>query len=512
MKMKVLHKFFIGVFILTSIILGLIFYLQQRAAGNFKFYVNQATLTELSDLTSVLTAAYQEHDSWEFLHDNPDVWHQLLRNADLIVPPPLTRPGRIAGVDPAPPQNREVPSLSNNPNRGPAGFTIGPRAPRSSNSGSPAFGSPQGAPDQVLLARRISVFNAHKNWIIGDRRNFKDYTVQPLLLENRIVGYLGVRAASNDLQPLEKAFLAQQYSLILIIGFGMVILMLATAFILARQIGAPLKKLSDATRALAKRDFSVRIRQTGGDEFESLAEDFNTLAQTLSQYEELRQQWLIDIAHELRTPISVVQGEIEAMQDGIRPMDRENLASLHDEIFRVSKIINDLHLLSQADSDDLSLSMQPVNLRQVIDDTLTRFKGRLEAHGARVEFNDNLLRHTILADSDRLQQVFSNILENSLRYADIPGNISVCLENRSENRKNLVRLSFFDEGPGVPNKDLSRIFDRLYRVDQSRSREKGGSGLGLAISRRIIEAHNGVIFAENRKGSGFGMIIELPVI
>jgi two-component system sensor histidine kinase BaeS len=222
----------------------------------------------------------------------------------------------------------------------------------------------------------------------------------------------------------------------------------------------------------------------------------------------MRRQWISDIAHELRTPLSILSGEVEALQDGVREVSPDALESLRSEARHLSKIVNDLHELSLADAGVLSIKKEPLDPVPVLNETLRHFRTRLEENQITVENsvkNDPSI--TVMGDADRLQQLFSNVLENTLRYADSPGTLKI----RQDRTANRLAFIFEDSGPGVPEETLARLFDRLYRVDQSRSRTQGGSGLGLSICKSIVNALGGEIRAARAASGGLRIEIELPI-
>jgi two-component system sensor histidine kinase BaeS len=222
----------------------------------------------------------------------------------------------------------------------------------------------------------------------------------------------------------------------------------------------------------------------------------------------MRQQWMADISHELRTPLAILRGEIEAMQDGVREITPEAVESLHFEVLHVARIVQDLHDLSLIESPTFPAELTPVNPLEVLDETLRSFLPRLAARDLRLDTDDG---HpgpvTIMADAGRLKQLFSNLLENALRYVQTPGVLKI----RRGLRDNRLVLVFEDSGPGVPEESLTRLFDRLYRVDKARSRAQGGSGLGLAICKSIVECFGGGITASQAPGGGLRITLTFPV-
>jgi two-component system sensor histidine kinase BaeS len=222
----------------------------------------------------------------------------------------------------------------------------------------------------------------------------------------------------------------------------------------------------------------------------------------------MRQQWISDIAHELRTPLSILLGEIEALKDGLREVNDDTLESLNSEARHLSKIVNDLHELSLADAGTLSIKKERIDPRAILEETLGHFEQSFVENHIAIEKNRTQLPPVfVIGDSGRLKQLFSNLLENTLRYADAPGTLTI----GQEMVDNRLLFYFEDSGPGVPEGSLERLFDRLYRVDRSRSRTKGGSGLGLSICKSIISALGGEIRAINGKSGGLRIEIELPL-
>ena len=231
------------------------------------------------------------------------------------------------------------------------------------------------------------------------------------------------------------------------------------------------------------------------------------MAQALEKHQQTQQQWLVDISHELRTPLAILRGEIEAMQDGVRTVTRQGLDSLHIEVMHLGRIVRDLHDLSLIESRNFGSEPAAVNPLEILTETLECFRTRLNRRGIRLDMHETIEGDIlILADADRLKQVFSNLLENTLRYAKVPGVVKISLEAGSGE----FSVSFEDSGPGVPEESLAFLFDRLYRVDTARSREHGGSGLGLAICKSIVESFGGKIEASNSPAAGLKVSMVFP--
>jgi two-component system, OmpR family, sensor histidine kinase BaeS len=483
MKLKLSYKIF-AAFALTSLLVvalmvGLIrFYV----ARNFADYTNRSLLERYSDVATALAAEYRANKSWQTLKDNSDGWEALLRSS-------------------LPPREFDVRSSSPGPSE------IGKKAPGGSH---PAIASPRPSRRIQRLARRLALFDSHKRHIAGGRARvaYDGYTLQAIAVDGQTVGWLGLYKRERLDSPLAVGFLKQQSQMLYFIGGGILLLAAIVAFLLSRHLLAPVSKLMAATRTLASRRFDSRIEVASQDELGQLAADFNTMAQTLEKYERMRQQWISDIAHELRTPLSILRGEIEAMKDGVREVNHHTLDSLYSEARHLAKIVNDLHELSLADTGALSIKKGPVDPVVVLNATLGHFLKDFAEKQIEIENNsENQPPITIIGDADRLQQLFSNLLENTLRYADAPGTLKIGQE-RITNR---LILFFEDSGPGVPEEALDHLFDRLYRVDRSRSRKLGGSGLGLSICKSIVSALGGEIRAVGGNSGGLRIEVELPL-
>ncbi|APD13698.1 ATP-binding protein [Pandoraea pulmonicola] len=280
----------------------------------------------------------------------------------------------------------------------------------------------------------------------------------------------------------------------------------AVALRLAHRLLVPVTPLLEATHRMAMGDYSVRAPTAGADELAQLAADLNRLADTLSHNDRLRRDLLADISHELRTPLSVMRGEIEAMEDGVRPLTREALASLRVEISLLAKLIDDLYELSLSDIGALTYQFAPVDMTERVATTVAAFGDWFEAKG--ISLNVHLPNDTLVIDGDlhRLTQLLGNLFENSLRYTDGGGAVRVYLSSTGKQ----LRLEIEDSAPGVPDDALPRLFERLFRVEASRSRRSGGAGLGLALCKHIVEAHGGQIVARHSPLGGLALAVTLP--
>ncbi len=488
MTIKLSYKFFIA-FLLTSVIsvVLMIVIMHFYLSRNFIAFINQMDMEILNELNNTLSVEYQTHQGWDRLKKNKrQFWHRLLHSAsskhrhfDKFSPPPLSffRPpanverGNFDNPSPSPDLKR-----SDEEEQHPRQQHLGPRP-----------------------FHRIALFDAQKHLIIGNTSPFKQHLTRIIIVEGKQVGWVGIQKIKHLSKHRENQFLKRQANAFYLAGICILFMTTLIAWWLSKHLLTPIKQLIEGTQALTSRQFNTKIKVHSTDELGLLADNFNMMAQTLEKYEIMRKQWLSDISHELRTPLAIMRGEIEAMQDGIRNFDRGALDSLHSEVQRLSRIVDDLRKSSAAETETMSFKKEPIKPFLILRETLKWFQTRLAQHHIQVQDNLPVDDYIILqGDADRLTQLFSNLLENTLRYVDSPGTLKIW----SEHREAQLILNFVDSGPGVPEESLWRLFDRLYRVEQSRNRTKGGSGLGLAICKNIVEMHGGEITATNAPSSG----------
>ena len=277
-----------------------------------------------------------------------------------------------------------------------------------------------------------------------------------------------------------------------------------------RRIGTPLADVMAAADAVAGGDLSVRVRENIPGEFGQLARSFNRMAAELSLTEQQRRNLTADVAHELRTPLQIIQGNLESIQDGVYEPTREIIGSTLEETRLLTRLVNDLQTLSLAEAGQLPLHPVLVSAADLVEDVKTSFSGQAGAAG--VELGSEIVSGDgsleILVDPDRLDQVLSNLVANALRHTRAGGKIVV----RAQHLPAAIRLEVRDSGSGISPADLPFIFDRFYRADPSRVRQPGsGSGLGLAIARQLVQAHGGQIHAESTPGQGTTILIDLPL-
>ncbi|MCL4371110.1 MAG: ATP-binding protein [Chloroflexi bacterium] len=291
---------------------------------------------------------------------------------------------------------------------------------------------------------------------------------------------------------------------------------LLLGLLLSRQITAPLKRLTLASRRVAAGDFSQRVELRSRDELASLAEAFNSMADSLARNGEQRKQLLSDIAHELKTPLAIIQGNLEAMMDGVVDASPERLASLREETLLLGRLVTDLRDLSLAESGQLPLHLQPIDLGELIRGTVSGLQPQADDHGVHLGMELSQGLPLVSGDPDRVGQVLRNLLSNALRYTLAGGTVLVSVRagERPADAAGIngyVHVTVADSGSGIPAEELPKVFDRFYRVDKSRARSSGGSGLGLSVAKQLVEAHGGRIWAESEPSRGSAFHFTLPL-
>ena len=322
------------------------------------------------------------------------------------------------------------------------------------------------------------------------------FTHYPLFYAGKEIGHMEVR----QLAPIDEAVFvhkSNRYLLYITMSLGSLAILLG--IILSRRLTLPLQRLMLATRAIASGVYSNRVPLSGRDEMAQLAESFNIMANALETQEKLRKKLLANAAHELRTPLMVIRGELEGMMDGVLPMERENLQSLHEEAGRLAAILEGLDDLTRAEASVLSLQRQSFQLAPFLASIEERFSRQANDKGIRfkMECADDV---TVCADPDRLSQILINLFSNALKATSAGG--EVCLMARMAGDCAVLEMS--DTGKGIPEKDLPYIFERFYRLESS------GLGLGLAIVSELVNAHGGSICVTCAEGKGATFTVTMP--
>ena len=365
--------------------------------------------------------------------------------------------------------------------------------------------------------RRLSLLDVQGRTLQGPPVRPEDPSIRAAVWVNgQLQAYMSLRTVKAVPDQLAQRFLERQYVGLLGLALVMLLLTLGVAVVLARRWSRPLQAASDATARIAQGDWSSRIAQhhlTGWrTELDDLMHHINQMAQALQTQEQTRKRWLADISHELRTPLAVLQGEAEALLDGVRPLTLTSIGSLREEVLRLNALVNDLHLLSMADLRALPCHFEPGDAAALLRHVQQRFAQSAQTRG--IDLTLDLTGHTevpVCWDMHRMTQVLGNVVSNSLRYTDAPGRAVIRL--RLEGASVVITLE--DTAPGVSAADLPRLLDPLFRVQADRARAPGdrdnGSGLGLSIAAAIVQAHQGQIDLSLSSWGGLCVRLTLPL-
>ena len=447
-------------------------------------YLTEAELTRLDDTADKLANAYRREGTWDFVRGRHSIWASFLpHNAAGNPIAPSESPMSGDGRPPVISDSREWVPLQR--------VADAPPPPPNDRSG---------------LSTRLRLLDAQRSNLIGPPDSSGKTFERAIELEGEVIGWLSLTPQPLPSSGLEKGFRDEQLNALYPIALGALLLALLLGLPLGRYLLMPVKDVAWGAHALAKGRFDTRLKPRSQDELGQLALDFNALAEALQRNELLRRQGMADISHELRTPLALLQGEIEAMQDGIRPIDPAQLNKLHSSVLQFSSLVDDLYDLALTDAGALNYRKEALNLADVLGDSVAAAEHRIAQQGLSLisEIAEDL---PILGDARRLRQVVDNLLKNSRRYTDAGGRIRLTAWQTARQ----VWFKIEDSAPGVDGETLERLFDRFYRAEGSRARVSGGAGLGLAICSNIIEAHQGEIQAKPSPLGGLQIVISLPM-
>ena len=425
----------------------------------FAEYLAEQDRGRLDVVIDQLTDIYAIEGSWNPLLENPRLWEEILR--------PQRHP---------PPNKRRRP------------------------------GSPPPA-DPLELRARILLLDNNGTVLAGAPIKHDNVRRIDIVIDGARVAELVVAERTRLTDAVDIRFSAYQGQSTLYIAMAVLLIAAVIAAFVARQLTRPVRRLADGARELASGRLERRITVARDDELGDLAKDFNALAATLQRNRDSRRQWVADIAHELRTPLAILMGELQAIEDGIRPFSESTRRSLQSEVGRLNKLVTDMRTLNSSDEGELLMRPVAFDLFELLRDILDNAVARISDHGIELHTAIPDRPAIVCGDATRIEQLVTNLIENSLRYTDVPGRIDVVAASDATQ----VSLSISDTAPGVASIDLPHLFDRLYRVDASRNRATGGSGLGLAICRAIVLAHDGQISARHSDRGGVEIVVRLPL-
>lgn len=457
MKLSISTKAFIAIQTLSVLaVLSMGFAAYWSFTRSFVGFLNEQAVIRMTNAIPTLEDAYTQHGSWQFLVGTHVQWFELLSTS-------------LRQHEGEPHTRREPPIA-----------------------------------DLTGAHMRFTLLDAQHRYING-YPNYKDIaTFKPVQANGMVVGWMGMTPFESVTAIGDERFQQDQVrSIWLIVGASLII----SSFIawrIARTLSRPIRQVALATHRLARGEYSTRVGVHSQDEVGQLAQDFNQMAKALENNENMRRHFMADISHELRTPLAVLKGEMEALEDGIRPLTKEAIASLQAEVESLSKLVDDIFALSLSELGAQAYQKRPVQLESVLYGIAATFERRCLVNTLSLTLEIPGEPLWISGDESRLQQLFTNLLENSLRYTDAGGHILI----RARRERDGILISCEDSAPGVSEEQLGRLFERFYRVEQSRNRATGGAGLGLAICRGIVEAHGGRIDATSSPLGGLCVTLQ----
>ena len=344
----------------------------------------------------------------------------------------------------------------------------------------------------------------------GDRLSNADLrTGLPIKENEEVIGvYVPLRmpfvGRPRELEFIERTNLTLLYGAL--VGAALALLL---GFFISRTLTRPIRELTRATHAISEGDLSQKVQIRTNDELGELAQAFNKMSAELSRSINARKQMTADIAHELRTPLSLILGHAEAVHDGVLPPTRENFEIIREEATRLEHLVNDLRTLSLADAGELTITPQVIEPERLVNEVAALYQYETQKKNISLDVDIASPLPVIEVDPGRMTQVLTNILDNATHHTPEGGHITLSAKQADDK----VQLVVEDSGPGVPPENIEHIFERFYRSDSSRQRDgavPGGSGLGLAIAKSIVQAHGGQLSAESEAGKGLRVIISLP--
>lgn len=324
----------------------------------------------------------------------------------------------------------------------------------------------------------------------------------PLTFAGKRIGTADLRLPQAGLLPHDVEFRSSVNRVLFGAGLGVALLAILGGVLVARRATRPARALTEASRCLAAGDRSKRVPEGGPVEFEAMGRAFNVMAESLDEEDRLRRRFAADVAHELRTPLAILRSSVEGMQDEVLAATPDQLDSLHDEVLRLTRLVDDLETVAAADAVGFSMKVRPLALDRLGMEARTDFEGPFASEGITLKMNVEPVE--IIGDPLRLRQVIDNLLSNALKFTPVGGTVTLAV--RQGEGEAIVQVT--DNGAGVPDEELPHIFDRFFRGANSVAR---GSGIGLSVARDLISAHSGTIAVESEIGKGTTFTVRLPL-
>ena len=358
-------------------------------------------------------------------------------------------------------------------------------------------------PDRLGLSSRLSLYDEKHQFIVGEPAT-DQIAYRPILVDQKVVGYLGLKPVLDQDDASSINFFSNQKRYLLLVYALTVLSSLVAALLMATYFKKPIQRLLNATLELTRGNYQHQVVIKRNDELGDLSNQLNHLADILHQHEESRRQWVADTSHELKTPLAVLQAQIEAMQDGIRKATPEHLDAMMRQVSSLKKLTQDLADLAQADAQQLKCYFAEVNPWDVVLQEVENFKSTFEQNQLEVSLSGE--GALLSLDRDRFKQIIVNLLGNCVRYTEQGGKIQI---HTQQNEHEWVL--YVDDSPfGVSDEQLARLGERFYRVDDSRTRSTGGTGLGLALSCKLAQALGGSLAFNHSPLGGLRCVLTFP--
>ena len=484
--MRIQTKLFLTLLLASATLVTLLLILMQWSVDRGMLaYVNAREEQQLAPTVERLADYYRENGTFGAL-SSPRAFDAAATGMD---PDELRR----AGIGPGAEGARGRPPRRGEGHRPPP---LGPGLTRSNLR--------PGVPDP----RALGLLDAEQNMIRGRPGLRGNTALLPITVDDSVVGYLVRQRSEQVSDGFDLKFVEQQQETMLLAGLVVLLLSALLAFPLARHLVKPIGQLARGTARLTEGDYGTEIAIHRSDELGQLARDFNELSRALAANQDSRQRWFAAISHELRTPLAILRGEIEALLDGVRPLDLARIESLAEEIQQLNRLVEDLYDLSNADIGALKYRKESLDLAELVAAAVEQHRSALLGAKLSLEWLEPSGDDPTWGDIGRLRQLLDNLLTNSRKYTDPGGRVVLALTRQAQT----LQLTVEDSGPGVADAELEHLFDHLYRVESSRNRATGGSGLGLAISRQIAIAHEGRLEATHSSLGGVRITLTLPAV
>jgi len=440
---------------------------------SFNDFINETEHQQVATLKQRMVAFYQQHQSWDPLKNNDPLWRSMLgaNTKQTSLTPSELEQHKLEKAE-------NVSTLSH----------------------------------LLQTRRRLSLYDMDGQVVVGRPLHTENASKEAIELNGQQIGWISLIPSQLSEGSPGNEFLAQQYKSYYVIALSVIALAFITAWLFSRHLVAPISALINGTYTLIKGNYTVRIEKKTNDELALLSDNVNILAETLDKNQHNRAKWMSDVSHELKTPLTVLRGQLIGIQDDVFVADEQRIQLFIDQIDSMSNIVNDLYQLSSTDAGGLTYKKEPLNpiqiALQVADSFSTQFKQKnLHVDCTQVTTLLGETECSVLADKDRLRQLFVNLFENTYRYTDAPGHIQISASIINQQ----VTIQLQDSAPSVPTSEQPHLFERFYRVEPSRNRNSGGSGLGLALCKQIVDAHQGTICTSTSSLGGLSIEITFPL-